>query len=72
MKVSEFEGKLDPDEFLKWLHTMEKVFNYKEIPKDRKVNLIALRLKKYALFGELTFMLKELEKERARFLLGRK
>ena len=46
--VPEFEGKLDPEEFIDWLHTIERVFEYKDIPDDRKVKLVALRLRKYA------------------------
>jgi len=41
------EGRLDPNEFLKWLHTVERVFDYKEIPEDKNVKLIALELNKY-------------------------
>jgi len=48
MEVPEFEGKLNPKEFLDWLHTVERVFEYKDIPEDNKVKLVALRLHKYA------------------------
>ena len=48
VEVSEFEGRLDPDEFIEWLQTVERVFDYKEIPEDKKVKLVALRLRKYA------------------------
>ena len=48
VEIPEFEGKLDPDEFLEWLQTVERIFEYKEIPDDRKVKLVALRLRKYA------------------------
>jgi len=44
----EFEGKLDPEEFLDWLHTVERIFEYKDVPEDKKVKLVALRLRKYA------------------------
>ena len=30
-----------------WLHTVERVFEYKEVPKDKKVKLVALVLRKY-------------------------
>jgi len=39
---------LDPDEFLEWLHTVERVFDYKDIPDDKKVKLVSLRLQRYA------------------------
>ena len=46
--IPEFEGQLDPDHFLDWLQTVERVFEYKDIPKDKKVKLVALKLRKYA------------------------
>jgi len=48
VEVLEFERRLNPDEFLEWLHTVERVFNYKEILEDKKAKLIALKLQKYA------------------------
>jgi len=48
VKVPEFEGKLDPEEFLEWFHTAERVFEYKDISDDKKVKIVALRLRKYA------------------------
>jgi len=44
--IPEFEGQLDPDLFLDWLQTVERVFKFKDIP--TKVKLIALKLRKYA------------------------
>jgi len=37
---------LDPDEFLECMHTVERVFEYKDVPDDKKVKLVALRLRK--------------------------
>jgi len=48
IELSEFEGKLDPDEFLHWLHTVERIFEYKDVPEDKKLKLVALKLRKYA------------------------
>jgi len=31
VEVPEFKGKLDPEEFLYWLHTIERVFECKDI-----------------------------------------
>jgi len=62
VKIPEFKGKLDPEEFLDWLHTAERVFECKDIPKDKKVKLVALRLSKYV-FGGLTCVPNGLEKE---------
>ena len=46
--IPKFEGKLDPDIFLEWLCTVEKIFDYKEIPEKKKVKLVALKLRKHA------------------------
>jgi len=46
--IPEYEGKLDPEEFLDWLHRVERVFENKDISEDKKVNLVAPRLRKYA------------------------
>jgi len=48
VEVPEFEGKLDLEEFIDRLNTIERVFEHKDIPDDKKVKLVALRLKKYA------------------------
>jgi len=48
IEIPEFEGKLDLEDLLDWLHTVKRVFEYKDIPEDKKVKLIALRLRKYA------------------------
>jgi len=39
VEFPEFEDKLDPEEFINWLHTVERVFECKDIPNDRKVKL---------------------------------
>jgi len=46
--ISEFEGELDLKEFLEWMQTVERIFEYKEISEDKKVKLVALKLRKYA------------------------
>ena len=46
-EIPEFEGKLDPDEFLEWTHTIKRVFELKDILDDKKVKLVALSLRKY-------------------------
>jgi len=48
VEIPECEGKIDPDEFLEWMHTVERMFEYKEVPEDKKVKLVALKLGKYA------------------------
>ncbi|GJZ18427.1 transposon ty3-G gag-pol polyprotein [Tanacetum coccineum] len=43
-----YDGKLDPDEFVEWIRTVEQVFDYKETTDDNKVKIVALKLRKYA------------------------
>ena len=46
--IPEFEGRLQPDEFLDWLRTVERVFDLKDIPDEQKVKIVAIKLKKHA------------------------
>ncbi|PWA86577.1 hypothetical protein CTI12_AA139760 [Artemisia annua] len=46
--IPEFDGKIQPDEFLDWLHTVVKVFDFKEVSEERKVKLVAIKLRKHA------------------------
>jgi len=46
--ISDFEGNLQPDDFLDWLQTVEHVFEYKEVPEEKKVKIVAAKLKKHA------------------------
>ncbi|GKA08098.1 RNA-directed DNA polymerase, partial [Tanacetum coccineum] len=46
--IPEYDGKLDPDEFVEWLRTVERVFDYKQTTEDNKVKIVALKLRKYA------------------------
>nr|GEU72820.1 transposon Ty3-I Gag-Pol polyprotein [Tanacetum cinerariifolium] len=46
--IPEYDGKLDPDEFVEWLRTVERVFDYKQTTEDNKVKIVALTLRKYA------------------------
>jgi len=46
--IPEYEGHLDPDVFLDWLRTVERVFDHKDIPDEKKAKLVALKLRKYA------------------------
>ena len=50
VEMPEFEGWLDPNEFLEWLQTVERVFEYRDVPQDKKVKLVALKIRKYASF----------------------
>ncbi|GKV33822.1 hypothetical protein SLEP1_g42272 [Rubroshorea leprosula] len=46
--IPDFEGRLQPDKFIDWLHTVERVFELKDIPDDKRVKLVAIKLKKHA------------------------
>jgi len=56
---------------LEWLHIVERIFDYKEVPEDKKVKLVALKLRKYASLW-WTFMPKGLEIEMRKSELGRR
>jgi len=45
--IPEFEGQLNPDEFLDWMSTVKRVFEYKDILDDKKVKLVFLKLRRY-------------------------
>ena len=38
-------GSLQPEEFLDWLATVEEIINFKVVPEDKRVPLIAIRLR---------------------------
>jgi len=48
VQISEFKRKLDIDEFLEWLHMVERIFDHKDVLEEKKVKLIAFKLRKYA------------------------
>jgi len=47
--IPDFNGELQPVEFVDWLHVIERVFEYKEILEEHKVKIVAAKLKKHAL-----------------------
>ncbi|VFQ95156.1 unnamed protein product [Cuscuta campestris] len=46
--IPTFEGKNDPNEFLEWLETVERVFDFKDVSHKKKVKIVALKFRKYA------------------------
>ena len=58
--------------FLDWPQTVERIFKFKDIPKEKKVKLVALKPKKYASIWWSNVVSRELEKEKGRLKLGRK
>ena len=43
-EVPEFHGSLRPEEFLDWLCTFEEALDFKGVPDNMKVPLVATRL----------------------------
>ena len=44
LEVPEFQGSLQPEEFIDWLCTAEEVMEFKGVPEEIKVPLITIRL----------------------------
>ena len=45
MEFPTFNGQLHIEEFLDWLNEIERFFDYMKIPDDKKVKLVAYKLK---------------------------
>ena len=48
MKIPEFRGRSDPDEYLDWERKMERVFDCHEYSERKKVKLAAIEFTEYA------------------------
>uniref|UniRef100_A0A2N9EGL5 RNA-directed DNA polymerase n=1 Tax=Fagus sylvatica TaxID=28930 RepID=A0A2N9EGL5_FAGSY len=48
MDIPDFEGKMQPDDFIDWLTTVERIFDFKDVPENRKVKVVAIKLRKHA------------------------
>ncbi|VFQ77733.1 unnamed protein product [Cuscuta campestris] len=48
VEIPTFDGRDEPDDFIEWLETVERVFDYAEVPEDKKVKLVALKFRGYA------------------------
>ncbi|KAD4888720.1 hypothetical protein E3N88_20793 [Mikania micrantha] len=46
--IPDFDCGVQPDEFIDWLHTVERVFDLKDAPDHMKVKIVAIKLKKHA------------------------
>ena len=46
--IPEFEGEMQPDDFIDWLTTIKRIFNFKDILDNRKVKIVAIKLRKHA------------------------
>jgi hypothetical protein len=40
--------RIQPDEFIDWLNTVERVFGYEDVPEEEKVKIVVIKLKKHA------------------------
>ena len=47
VEVPEFDGRIEGEAFLYWLYTVERIFEFKEFSEERKVKLVAIKLKGY-------------------------
>jgi len=66
VNIPESEGQLDSDHFLDWLQTVERLFDYKDISDDKKVQLVALKLRKYASTWWANLVAKRVRKEKGK------
>ncbi|KAI9182620.1 hypothetical protein LWI28_027252 [Acer negundo] len=41
---------MQPDEFIEWLNTVNRIFKYQEVLEHRKVKLVVIKLRKHASF----------------------
>ena len=48
--IPEFEGRMHADDFLDWLNTVERVFEYYDPLERQKVKLVAIKMRKNASF----------------------
>ena len=46
--IPDFEGRSQPDEFIDWLHTVERIFDLKDVAEHRRVKIAAVKLRKRA------------------------
>jgi len=44
-EILEFNGGMQAEEFLDWLANVEEIFDFKDVSEDRKVKLVATRLR---------------------------
>ncbi|GJV27299.1 hypothetical protein Tco_1383747 [Tanacetum coccineum] len=43
--IIEFDGNLNPEGFIDWLVVVEEMFEFKEVPENKRVSLIATKLR---------------------------
>nr|GEW93036.1 hypothetical protein [Tanacetum cinerariifolium] len=45
VKILDFSGTFEVEDFVDWLNTVERVFKFKDVPKNKKVKWVAIKLK---------------------------
>lgn len=45
IEIPEYNGSLRGDDFIEWIEAIECIFEYQMIPNDRKVKIVAMRLR---------------------------
>ena len=48
IEIAAYDGGLNPEELVDWINSMDKNFNFAEIPEDKKVKFAVTRLKGHA------------------------
>ncbi|GJT84226.1 hypothetical protein Tco_1058568 [Tanacetum coccineum] len=71
-KIPEFKGRLQPDDFLDWLQTVERIFDLCDIPDHLKVKLVSIKLKNMPRCGEIMCRINVIEKENIKLFMGDK
>ena len=41
MEIPKFKGGMQAEEFIDWLSSVEEILKFKEVPENRKVQLVA-------------------------------
>lgn len=49
MDISEFASRLDTEEFMDWVDRVDQFLEWKDMPEDRKVKFVRLKLKGHTL-----------------------
>ncbi|GAV91285.1 hypothetical protein CFOL_v3_34682 [Cephalotus follicularis] len=48
LDIPDFDGSLNPDDFVDWMNAIERLFDYKDYTEEKKFKFAILELKKYA------------------------
>ena len=46
--IPKFEEKMQLDDFIDWLTTVKRIFDFKDVLENRKVKIVAIKLRKHA------------------------